>query len=414
MELDSLSAELKERIEQIGPAELVVGLLTSGGGRAEQAIEALRMSQAGGQFPSMTVAAPADAFSNSVPLSSDRAFRVLPLPSRSSGSMPGVADSLSDACRTVFTIGKNLQARACAIVGSDWETFSPDWIHQLVRPVLDLSFDLILPLYAWQRFDGLLTSSILCPLTSTLYGRRIRWPNAADLGLSARMIDCFLAPDPPSIAASRRGPTIWMTTEALCRDFSIGETQLGIRMPATREPADLSSVISQLLGPLFVDMTYRATCWQQIRTSQPVAAFGADAPISNGTETVDVRPMVEAFHLAFQNLQEVWGLILPPATLFELKKLTALSVEQFRLPDQLWARIVYDFALGHRLKALNRDQLLRALTPVYRAWLASYAMETQNLDAAGVARRFEKLCRAYDSEKSYLVSRWRWPDRFSP
>ncbi len=33
------------------------------------------------------------------------------------------------------------------------------------------------------------------------------------------------------------------------------------------------------------------------------------------------RPMLETFQLGFRNLQEVWGLVLPPVTLLELKRL---------------------------------------------------------------------------------------------
>jgi glucosylglycerate synthase len=29
-------------------------------------------------------------------------------------------------------------------------------------------------------------------------------------------------------------------------------------------------------------------------------------------------------------------------------------------------------------------------------------------------RRIEKLALAYEAGKPYLVSRWRWPDRFNP
>jgi hypothetical protein len=322
---------------------------------------------------------------------------------------------MSEACRAVFAIGKRLQARACAVVASDLETFSPEWIQRLIQPVMERSFDLVLPSYTRHKFDALLTGSILYPLIRALYGKRIQWPIAADFGLSARMMDRLLVPDPPSVAASRRGPPIWMITEAIIADFQICQSSLGVRAAGVRDSTDLGTVISHLLGPVFIDMEYHAPYWQRIRNSQPVAIFGGVAQWSeDGAENVDVRPMVEAFQLAFQNLQQVWALVLPPATLFELKKLTRLPVDQFRLPDGLWARIVYDFALGHRLRTLNRDHLLRAMTPLYRAWIASYALEGRSLSVTEVERRLEKLCMAYESEKMYLLSRWRWPDRFSP
>ena len=113
-------------------------------------------------------------------------------------------------------------------------------------------------------------------------------------------------------------------------------------------------------------------------------------------------------------LQDVWGLILPPTTLLELRRLSRLPQDQFRLPDQVWVRIVYDFALGHRLRTISRDHLLRSITPLYLGWIASFVLETQTVGLEEVEARIERLSKAYEDNKSYLVSRWRWPDRFNP
>ena len=129
---------------------------------------------------------------------------------------------------------------------------------------------------------------------------------------------------------------------------------------------------------------------------------------------VDVGRMLELFRLGTRDLLEVWSLVLPPAILFELRKLSSLPAEQFRMPDELWARAVYDFALGHRLRTINRDHLLRAMTPLYLGWLASYALEMQNAAAGAGEQRLERLCQAFETSRPYLVSRWRWPDRFNP
>ena len=105
-------------------------------------------------------------------------------------------------------------------------------------------------------------------------------------------------------------------------------------------------------------------------------------------------------------------MVLPPTTLLELKKADRLPAEQFRIPDELWVRIVYDFALAHRLRTIARDHLLRAMTPLYLGWLASYARQVEAPGAA-VQKHLELLCTAYENTKPYFVSRWRWPDRFN-
>jgi glucosylglycerate synthase len=107
-------------------------------------------------------------------------------------------------------------------------------------------------------------------------------------------------------------------------------------------------------------------------------------------------------------------MILPPSTLVELLGLSRRDGGAFSMPDETWARIVYDFALAYRVRTISREQILRSITPIYLGWLASYANGLGSLDSEAVERRLEKLCLAYEDTKPYFVARWRWPDRFNP
>ena len=48
------------------------------------------------------------------------------------------------------------------------------------------------------------------------------------------------------------------------------------------------------------------------------------------------------------------------------------------------------------------------------AWVASFAAEMQEARSDEAEHRLEALCLAFEAEKPYLISRWRWPDRFNP
>ena len=89
-----------------------------------------------------------------------------------------------------------------------------------------------------------------------------------------------------------------------------------------------------------------------------------------------------------------------------------MPAETFAMPDSLWARIVYDFLLAFRLRTINRGHLLGTLTPLYLAWVASHLLQTQN--GRDAEQHIESLAAAFETDKPYLVSRWRWPDRFNP
>ena len=74
---------------------------------------------------------------------------------------------------------------------------------------------------------------------------------------------------------------------------------------------------------------------------------------------------------------------------------------------------MYDFALAYHLRTLNRGHLLGALTPLYLAWVGSFLRHSAGDMHAG-ADMLEATAAAFELEKPYLVSRWRWPDRFNP
>jgi hypothetical protein len=126
----------------------------------------------------------------------------------------------------------------------------------------------------------------------------------------------------------------------------------------------------------------------------------------------DIAPLIETFRIASTNLSEIWSLVLPPNSLLGLKRLAAMPAATFRMPDALWARTVYDFILAYRLRTLNRGHLLGAMTPLYLAWVASHLAQAG--DAAAAERHIELVAAAFEADKPYLVSRWRWPDRFNP
>jgi len=201
---------------------------------------------------------------------------------------------------------------------------------------------------------------------------------------------------------------------AVCNGLQVCEVYTGARVYGPTDWTNISSIVAQVLSPIFLDMERYAACWQRTRTSVPVSAFGDPVSVSQDEGSVDISRLVESFQLANRDLQEIWGLVLPPSTLVELRKLSRMPVEQFRMSDDLWVRIVYDFALGHRLRIINRDHLLKSLTPLYLAWIASYAQALATPEETPLEQRLERLSAAYESGKPYLVSRWRWPDRFNP
>jgi glucosylglycerate synthase len=338
-------------------------------------------------------------------------LRFLPysLPSGSPSQIPWLA--VVSTYQALFGMARDLGVSACAVIGFDLAALQTNFLGPMLAPVLEKRCDLAMPLYAMGKFDGLLNSSILSPLTRALYGKRVRFPLAADFCVSAGMIPELEVALQRNIAQGQ--DLLWPATEAALRDRGICQVHVDTRHLPPADSVDLSTVIAQTVGSLFAEVTTNAPLWQRVRGSQAVDSSGvAVAPPADGAPA-DIRPMLETFQLGFRNLQEVWSLVLPPVTLLELKRLARPGTERFHLPDELWVRIIYDFALAYRLRTISRTHLLGALTPLYLGWVASYAQEVGSASPAEAEQRVEKLARAYEDGKPYLLSRWRWPDRFN-
>ncbi len=336
-----------------------------------------------------------------------------PLPTSEGTSMPWALTAAAEGA--LLGLAVESQAQAIVLLHPDLSALSPAMLMELAAPVLNRQADLVMASYAQGPFDSLLNHSVLAPLTRALYGKRVRYPLAPDLALSPRL-GARLAMSAHSRSAGT--PVLWPTMVAASIDGTVAEAALGIQHPTPVGDFDLSTVIAQLVGSTLAEMELHAPLWQRIRAAQhPVARLAAHVPIppaADASPGIDTAPMISSFMLGSRSLQDVWGMVLPPVSLLDIKRLTQLPAERFRMPDELWVRIVYDFALGFRQRTINRTHLLGALTPLYLGWVASYINEAASDAAFDAVGRTERLARAFEDGKPYLVRRWRWPDRFNP
>ncbi|HEY0786822.1 MAG TPA: hypothetical protein VGD62_13205 [Acidobacteriaceae bacterium] len=337
------------------------------------------------------------------------------LPGSDAATTPWAVAAASQ--RALLALAAESQAKACVLLNADLGLLAAGPLTQLALPVLEKRAELVLPIYGQGRYDSLLNHSILAPLTRALYGKRVHFPLASDYAISSRLVARLLQ-SAHSAAHANAGSILWPATVAATIDAPVAEAPVSLQHATRTEGLDLSTLISQLVGSVFADMEHNAPLWQRVRGSQtslpsPAARLQL-TPGDPGEHTPDPQPMIASFLLGWRSLQEVWGLVLPPVTLLELKRLTLVPTDRFRLPDELWARIIYDFALAYRLRNIGRTHLLGALTPLYLGWVASYVNEWTHETTPSHQQRHERLAKAFEDGKPYLVRRWRWPDRFNP
>lgn len=344
------------------------------------------------------------------------------------GSSPGESEhgnvtlvpyvpAVSSAVPWILTAGDYLNlsdlahrhgAETCLVLGAEAQSVQPGCIRALVDAVF-ANADLVIPRYDLRPREGLVNSAILYPVSRALFGARPRFPLAVDLALSLRMAERLGTVAQRYTSLGQSDTLVWPVAEAAVAGYTVVQVDASHRTIPQPTGADLNSILAIVAGSLFADVEAKAAFWQRSRVTQAQTAFSANSVEELAPE---IQPMLDSFQLAYTNLREIWSLVLPPQTLLGLKKLSVMPTEGFRMPDALWARTVYDFILAFRLRTLNRGHLLGALTPLYLAWVASHL----NLLHSGVPaeKHVEETAAAFEAEKPYLVSRWRWPDRFNP
>ena len=309
-----------------------------------------------------------------------------------------------------YKMAERSASSGCLIIGPEGQSLSAGALQGLAAAVLG-GADLVVPHYDAGPREGLVNSALLYPVSRAIFGGRPRFPLAVDLGMSMRMAARLATVAQKFTALNQNDAMMWPVAEALAANFNIAEVEAGKRVFPQPADADLNTLLAHIASSLFTEVETYAAFWQRAR----VGAHAARAIVPRTLDAdafPDVQPMLESFQLAYRNLHEIWSLVLPPNSLLALKRLSQMPPQSFRMSDSLWARTVYDFILAYRLRTINRGHLLGALTPLYLAWVASHIL----LARSGVdpEKHVEEVALAFETDKAYLVSRWRWPDRFNP
>lgn len=407
-----LSEAVLSEADRLAPVDLAVGVLTynnaetldgvlrtavAGAGLLPEARAALIVADAGSSDATREHAAaaalPAIVLEHEVPAGERVAVPFHGVPGRGA------------ALRATFTIAHRLRARALVLLEADAVSATPAWIERLARPLLESKADFITAAYARHRYEGTISRLVLAPLVRALYGRRLQHPFGGQQALSARLVEHLLI-HPKWSWTGTDVSDLWITGTAIADGFSVWEAWLGPHQVRSRTRAiDLPAMIAQTVGAAFTVMQRHEDLWLEVRGSEPIPAVGEAIPPGVEPMAVDADRMQEAFRQGARDLTAIWELILAPDTLAEV--LVLEDGGGLRFPDDLWARVVYDFALGHHYSVVHRDHLLRSLTPLYLGRTAAFVLATRNAGVAATQAYLEAVAVAFERQKPYLVEHWR-------
>jgi glucosylglycerate synthase len=307
------------------------------------------------------------------------------------------------AFRTILAAAELLRAKACVVMSPESANVEPEWLSKLLGPIYRDDFDLVTPTYSRHKFEGLLITSLLYPMTRALYGVRIRETYSPEFGFSGRLGTQFLGQDVWTNGTDGTGVELRFTLAAITGKYRVCQSFLGEKIQIERRSADLVPALRQTVGALFSALEPDFPVWSVVAGSEPIPTNGADQGVLLEPLRINRKRLREMFSTGVAELESVFQSILSPATLAELQQIARLGEEEFRYPAELWVKTVYEFAASYQKSVISRDHIIQALAPLFRGRALTFLMENRNASAEEVENNIEALCREFERLKPYLL-----------
>jgi len=311
--------------------------------------------------------------------------------------------------KNLFEASVELRAKAVVVVDADLTSITPQWIQYLGEPIF-AGFNYVTPIYVRHKYDGSITNHIAYPLLRTLFGLRVRQPIGGDFGFSGRLARAFLVEKLWNEHVGNFGIDIWMTTIAIARRFKVCQTFLGSpKSHRAKDPSkDLGPMFTQVIKTCFDLMIDFEYLWKDTAESWPSSIFGFGLGIEEKppSVSVDTTALYNSFISGFEHYEHIWKQIIPPPELIEIRKIKKLSAGKLYYPSDLWARILFNFAIAYRNNEISHDEIVESMIPFYHSRILSFVNKTERMDIKECEEYFESINRVFETEKYYLIQRW--------
>jgi hypothetical protein len=309
----------------------------------------------------------------------------------------------------LFKKAEQLNAKAIIVIDADLKSITPEWIKKLGEPLF-LDYDYVAPIYLRHKYDGTITNNIAYPLLRSLYGRRIRQPIGGDFGFSGKLCSNYLNYNSWDSNIANFGIDIWMTNNALINGVVV--CQAFLDSPKVHKPKDpgsqLGSMFVHVIGTLFNLMEKHDYFWLKVKGSKPTAIFGFGLGENALPPKVDVslEKLYSNFNNSIKKFYPIWENIIEKENLSRLLDIAGKKIEDFEIPMELWAKILYDFSLSYHRCIEKREEILPSLVPIYYGQTLSYITATWEMEAKQAEQYIEMLCFVFEEQKPYLIKRW--------
>ena len=82
------------------------------------------------------------------------------------------------------------------------------------------------------------------------------------------------------------------------------------------------------------------------------------------------------------------------------------DVDSFYYHSDLWARVIFNFAVAYKRGIVDQTRLLESLIPFYHSRVLSFVNKTLKHGIRETEEYLENIIRVFEAEKYYLIKRW--------
>jgi len=313
------------------------------------------------------------------------------------------------AVKAIFEAARFLEVDSVALVDSDLRSITPDWVRLLISPTLT-GTGLVTPFYIRHKYDGTITNFLCYPVTSSLYGKRIRQPIGGDFGLSIKLVGELLESQlwqTPYVP--RFGIDIFETHTALAKGFEVKQAFLGTKSHEAKDPSKhLGSMFRQVVGSMFSCIELYEKVWRGIHGLRQVEIVGEKRSLGIPESVhIDLPNIIKTYKSGFDGYRQIYRGILSNSIFKSVEKLKRIKNTNLSFPPETWAKIVYSFVASFKSgDQPRRENLLDALRILWIGKVMTFARETLEVDTWKAEKKIEEEVRVFEGLKPYLLDIW--------
>lgn len=311
-----------------------------------------------------------------------------------------------------------LDAKALLVLDSYTQSITPSWISGLAHLILEDRADLVFPRYRrWHAPEGTLNDLVGYPLFRALWGQSVRHPIAPDFAMSPKLATTVLDEDVWGTSVAKFGLPPWLISYGSLGRWRVAQSVLGEKIAAvpfvdnsSRKRAErrFRACFQDNVGVFFRLIRKYKDNWKRVESfhSVPTLTEFASEAISEAVDDEDVVRLLDDLALGWIEYRRLWQKILTPDNLAHIEALATLPPDSFYFPADLWARVVYDFALVFNRGEVDPLQVVEALFPLYQGRKAAFWHEVAGLAFVGREGTTAAQAVEFEETREYFKHRW--------